>query len=183
MYLKHFLSILALSLSLTDYALPTEQHHRDGKQIPLSEVCGNPNNTPVNICSGTISATFDDTGKLWTAWAQNGHVYIQSSHDRGQSFSVPVIVNKQAESIRAEGEGRPKIKTGLKGQIYVSWGQNLKKPHTGHIRFSRSVDGGKTFAEPVTINSNLDEISHRFDELLVGPDGTVTRKRTSSTFC
>lgn len=169
MIFKYSAPLLALSLSLSANAQSAEQSHIP----PLSEACGNPSNPADSICSRTVSASFDDAGRLWTAWEQNGHVYVQSSSDLGQSFSEPVKVNTAAESIRAEGEGRPKIKTGPNGRIYVSWGQNLDKPHTGHIRFSRSADGGKSFTAPVTVNSDLNEISHRFDELLVGPDGSV----------
>ncbi|MDP2177288.1 sialidase family protein [Methylicorpusculum sp.] len=173
MIFKHCLTIIALSLSLSNYADSAEQTHMGANQAPLSEACGNQLKAPASICSKTVSASFDDAGKLWTAWAQNGHVYVQSSTDNGHSFSTPVKVNTKAESIRAEGEGRPKIKTGPNGLIYVSWGQNLSKPHTGHIRFSRSINSGKTFEKPVTINSDQNEISHRFDELLAGPDGSV----------
>ena len=76
-------------------------------------------------------------------------------------------------SIAAHDEYRPKIAVDGQGVIYVSWTQNLAKRHTGHIRFSRSTDGGKHFSAPVIVNDNLDEIGHRFDSLLVGQNGQV----------
>jgi len=44
---------------------------------------------------------------------------------------------------------------------------------TGHIRFSRSLDGGKTFSQPVTVNDNLEIISHRFDVMGVNNRGQI----------
>ncbi|WP_054761394.1 sialidase family protein [Methylomonas koyamae] len=79
----------------------------------------------------------------------------------------------RGRAVAAHGEYRPKIKIGPEGNIYLTWTQSLEKRHTGHIRFSRSTDGGKSFSRPVTVNDNLDVISHRFDALAVGKNGEV----------
>ncbi|MEY3807778.1 MAG: hypothetical protein RI893_754, partial [Pseudomonadota bacterium] len=52
-------------------------------------VCANPH----NLCSETISAAFDSKGMLWIAWVNNDHIYVQSSNDKGLSFTSPVMVN------------------------------------------------------------------------------------------
>ena len=49
----------------------------------------------------------------------------------------------------------------------------LAKPYTGDIRFSRSVDGGKSFSNPVTLHTDRQEITHRFDALSVNRDGRI----------
>ncbi|ATG92077.1 hypothetical protein MKLM6_3899 [Methylomonas koyamae] len=135
--------------------------------------CASPQVLPQINCSDTVTASFDHNGKLWIVWVQQQHIYLQASDDAGRHFSAPVMVNAEAEAVAAHGEYRPKIKIGPEGNIYLTWTQSLEKRHTGHIRFSRSTDGGKSFSRPVTVNDNLDVISHRFDALAVGKNGEV----------
>ena len=109
-----------------------------------------------------VTVDFDENGRLWLAAISGQHVYVSYSTDHGVTRSVPVKVNTEPEYILGDGENRPKIIV-RKGVIYISYTQGLAKPMTGHIRFSRSLDGGKTFSPPVMVNDNLEIISHRFD--------------------
>lgn len=122
--------------------------------------------------SFAVTASFDENGKLWLAAIRGQHVYVSYSADHGITRSVPVKVNTEPENILGDGENRPKIIV-RKGVIYISYTQGLAKPMTGHIRFSRSLDGGKTFSPPVTVNDNLETISHRFDVMGVNDRGQV----------
>lgn len=124
-------------------------------------------------CADTVTAIFDNDQQLWVAYVLNNHLYLQQSTDKGESFSAPLQVNQIAENIAANGEYRPKLKFDQQGNIFLTWTQSLEKRHTGHVRFSRSMDHGQTFSTPVTINDNLDVISHRFDDLLIGQNGEV----------
>jgi thiol-disulfide isomerase/thioredoxin len=124
-------------------------------------------------CAKAPSASFGPDGKLWLAWVFGGHVYVQHSVDNGASFSQPLSVNRAPEKITARAENRAKIQLDNAGNIYISWTQPLNKPYTGNIRFSRSVDGGKTFSKPITVNDDHQEISHRFDSMVVSDDGKV----------
>ncbi|MDE2118294.1 MAG: exo-alpha-sialidase [Betaproteobacteria bacterium] len=119
-----------------------------------------------------ITAVFDEKGRLWRVLAQERHVLVSHSDDGGKSYSHPVKVNAEPEDILGDGENRPKIVV-RKGVVYVSYTQGLAKPMTGYIRFSRSVDGGETFAQPVTVNDNLEIISHRFETMGVYDRGQV----------
>lgn len=119
------------------------------------------------------SAAFDAHGRLWLVTAQDGHVRVQRSDDFGKSFSAPIDVNPVAEKIYDEGENRPKIAFGPKGQIYVSWSQPLTQPYSGYVRFARSLDGGRHFSAPITVNHDLAKITHRFDALAVAGNGDV----------
>lgn len=121
-----------------------------------------------------VSASFDGQGELWLARVEAGQVLISHSPDKGKTFSTPVPVNPSAENIAAEGENRPKVIVAPNGNIYVSYTQHLSKPMTGNIRFSRSTDGGRTFSTPLTVNDNLDVISHRFEAMTVNPAGQIT---------
>jgi hypothetical protein len=120
-----------------------------------------------------VSAVFDARGRLWLARAEGGHVLVAASEDRGASFSAPVRVNPEPELIAADGENRPKLAFGRSGELYVSWTQSLETPFAGHVRFARSLDGGKTFSAPITVNSDRAPISHRFDALIVDGAGRV----------
>ncbi|MCR4348125.1 MAG: hypothetical protein NUV55_13135 [Sulfuricaulis sp.] len=120
-----------------------------------------------------VSAAFDARSRLWLARVEGGHVLLSISENRGASFSTPVRVNPDPERVAAEGENRPKIAFGAGGEIYVSWTQSLEQPFSGHVRFSRSLDGGRTFSLPVTVNDNRELISHRFESMIVDRRGAI----------
>ncbi|MDO9466566.1 MAG: sialidase family protein [Thiobacillus sp.] len=120
-----------------------------------------------------MSVHFDTQGRLWRAEAREGRVWVSHSDDRGRSFSAPVAVNAVPEKVAADGENRPKIVVGPARQVYVSWTQSLDKPYTGHVRFARSLDGGRSFSEPIIVNDNRDLISHRFESLLLDGSGRI----------
>lgn len=146
----------------------SHDHHAEGKK----GICADPKALS-NICSETVSAAFDSKGTLWITWVNNDHIYIQSSADKGLTFSTPVVVNAAAEKVEAKGEYRPKIKLDSNDNIYLTWTLKLEGRHSGHIRFSRSTDGGQHFSDPVTVNDNLDIISHRFDSMAIGQNGEI----------
>ncbi|WFP49745.1 sialidase family protein [Methylomonas sp. EFPC3] len=173
---KLFLALITpfvVSACATD-AVPVDQNPAAAQQGAVNQAdCTKAQALPQRGCSDTVTASFDSNGTLWIAWVQQQHIYLQTSDDGGRSFSKPVRVNADAEAIAAHGEYRPKIKIGPEGNVYLTWTQSLEKRHTGHIRFSRSTDGGRTFSKPVTVNDNLDVISHRFDALALGKNGEV----------
>lgn len=119
------------------------------------------------------TATFDTQGRLWLASVKDGHVMVSYSDDRGKTFGAPVWVNPEQEYVAADGENRPKILVGSNGNVYVSYTRALETPFSGNVRFSRSVDGGKSFSAPLTVNDNLDPITHRFDAMGINGRGQV----------
>lgn len=119
------------------------------------------------------SAVFDAKGDLWAASVDNLHVMVRRSSDLGKTWSAPRKVNAAAEPIGAEGDARPKIALGAGGEVYVTWTKPLAKPYTGEIRFARSTDGGNMFSAPVTVHTDRQEITHRFDALTVTREGKV----------
>jgi hypothetical protein len=121
----------------------------------------------------STSAVFDEHGTLWLAQVQDGHVLVSHSADQGKTFSIAVKVNPQPEAIAASGETRPKILLAKHGNIYISWTQSLDTPYAGNIRFSRSLDGGKSFSAPLTVNDNLDPITHRFESMVINARGQI----------
>lgn len=114
-----------------------------------------------------VAASFDPAGRLWVARVENGQLKVAQSDDDGRHFTWPVTVNALPESIAAEGESRPQIAVAADGTVHVLWNIALTRPYTGHVRYSRSTDGGRSFSEPVMVNDDRSEISHRFPALLV----------------
>lgn len=113
------------------------------------------------------AASFDAQGRLWVARVESGQLRLAQSGDGGRHFTWPVSVNPVPEAIAAEGESRPQIAVADDGTVHVLWSIALPNPYTGHIRYSRSTDGGRSFSMPVTVNDDSAEISHRFPALLV----------------
>ncbi len=120
-----------------------------------------------------VSATFDGKGRLWRVRVHEGHVQVDHSDDLGARFSPATTVNPEAEIVGTDGDNRPKIAVAADGTVYVSYTRLLGAPFSGDIRFSRSLDGGRTFTAPITVNDDRNLISHRFDSLLLDPEGRV----------
>lgn len=121
----------------------------------------------------SVGATFDRRGWLWLARVESGYLFISHSEDQGKTFGPAVKVNPVPENIAAEGENRPKIAIFGEGRVYVAYTSRLEKPFSGHIRFSRSTDGGASFSEPLTVNDNREVISHRFEAMTVDSRGRI----------
>jgi len=119
------------------------------------------------------SAAFDADGRLLAVAKQGEHLMLYRSDDQGASWSAPVIVNAQPEAISGDGENRPKIVFAQDGGVLVSWTKPLGKPNTGEARLARSDNGGASFAPPITVHRDRQEITHRFEAITVGGDGRV----------
>jgi hypothetical protein len=129
---------------------------------------------PLSKPALAVGTSFDWRGWLWLAKVEHGYLFISHSEDKGRTFGPGVKVNPAPENISADGENRPKVVAVKDGQVYVTYTSSLEKPYSGNIRFSRSTDGGNTFAEPVTVNDNREVISHRFEALGVNSSGQIT---------
>lgn len=119
------------------------------------------------------SAAFDARGRLWTAYRDQGRVVVRHSTDLGRSWSAPRFASPEGEVVAVEGDARPKIAIGADGRVHVTWTRPLSRPYTGEIRYSRSVDDGTTFSGAVTVHTDRQEITHRFDALTVTAEGRV----------
>jgi hypothetical protein len=131
------------------------------------------------------SAAVDAQGRLWIARTEaardeqiagqpaSAYVVLQMSPDMGKTWTAAKRVQQVPEAIEAEGESRPKLVFGPKGEIYIAYTKPLAKPYTGAIRFVRSTDGGQTFSSPVTVHANRDLITHRFESMIVDRSGRL----------
>ncbi|CAB1369814.1 sialidase family protein [Denitratisoma oestradiolicum] len=109
----------------------------------------------------------DGAGRLWWAWTEAGHVHVQP--EGGTAHRV----NAVPEIVAADGENRPKLAFGPKGEVFVSWTRPLGKPYSGEVRLARSIDGGNSFSPPRTVNDDRREITHRFESMIVDGEGRL----------
>ena len=164
--------LAGLALLLTLSAVQAAKH-KHAPTHSLLEACQGTSVLPSPNCGLTPTPAFDKDGNLWLVFVQNNHLYITHSSDMGQIFAPPVAVNRVPEAIYHDGENRPKLVFGPQNEIYVSWSQKTPGQFSGHIRFTRSLDGAKHFDEPQTVNDDLAPISHRFDSMVVDSQGRI----------
>lgn len=161
------LTALLCMFALTSVTVPGVQAH-EGHDAPAAEA---------RRAELGTSAAVDGKGRLWVATKEvldgGQFVVLRSSADAGKTWSVPVKVQQSPEPVAAGGEERPKIAFGNKGELYVSYTRPIAKPHVGEIRFARSLDGGRTFSEPVTVHANRDAIAHAFGSMIVDRAGKI----------
>lgn len=123
------------------------------------------------------SAAFDARGRLWVVYAEptdgGSHVRLERSDDRGRSWSMRIAATPTPEPVSADGENRPKIAFGAAGEIYVAWTSPGSERFTGNIRFTRSLDDGRTWSKPVVVHRDRQLITHRFESLAVDGAGRI----------
>jgi hypothetical protein len=125
------------------------------------------------------SAAVDQHGRFWVISKEpigndnRGFITLKSSKDMGKTWTAPKRTQLDPEAISADGENRPKLSIGKDDEIYISYTKPLTKPYTGEIRFIRSTDSGQTFSKPITVHANKDEITHRFESMIVDMDGNI----------
>lgn len=169
---RYFIVSLLLCFSLFARAAQ-DLHASHAHQPHTNAACKDHLQAAAQACAQTVNGFFDHNGRLWLVWAQHDHVYVQHSDDRGRHYSTPVKVNKIPEAVAARGENRPKILVDSEGRVFVSWTIKLAKRFSGHIRFSRSVNAGRDFSAPITVNDHLAITSHRFETMNVNSQGEI----------
>ncbi len=110
---------------------------------------GRVNSTPWVASAGDVVAV------AWAAVANGrGDIMIAVSRDGGQTFRSPVRVNSSSGDARVSGEIAPRVALFPRRSgdpvITVTW--NAKDART-HIKTARSTDGGRTFSDATSLQS------------------------------
>jgi len=161
----------AVALAIVLSSLPEPASAADPKdKATMAGMTGMGKKVRVELAS---SAAFTKDGQLLAVAKQGDHLLLYRSSDQGANWSPPVIINARPEAISGDGENRPKITFAQDGAVLVSWTKPLGKPNTGEVRLARSNDGGARFSAPITVHRDRQEITHRFETMVVGGDGRI----------
>ncbi len=111
-------------------------------------------------------------------------LYFARSTDGGRTFSAPVRVNSKPGELWGFATSRPRVAVSKSGIIHVFYHGNRREASAPRqavdARYTRSLDGGKTFETARTLNTEgkgmddgeLDE-AHCFGTMGVAPNGDV----------
>lgn len=124
-------------------------------------------------CAAVATPAFDPAGRLWLTWAAGGHVLVARSEDGGATFTAPVAVTPAPVPVDDNGENRPKLAAPGDGRVYITYTVKGKAPFSGDVRFSRSLDDGRSFSPPRSVSDEPAVTSLRFDALTVAPSGRL----------
>ena len=164
-------ALVAVALALLFVALPAQA---GGPVLgPRQELTVFDKPHEAHVSAPSVAVTRD--GKIVLAWiAQQGHDNNLFVAQPG-SDPKPVRVNPEGLSVDSLHQP-PGLALGPGGEVYVSWSSAKPVPEGGlfasDLRLSRSLDGGRTFENPLRVNEDR-PISHSFEGLGVAPDGTV----------
>lgn len=120
-------------------------------------------------CAGTVTPAFD--GALWVAARVNNQIFVAKSLDHGRSFSPPVVITPDAVTLDGGPDARPKIVVDRAGRVIVACSTFRDKKFNGQLFYTRSIDGGKTFAAPQPITADAE--SQRFIAVAIDSDGSI----------
>jgi hypothetical protein len=128
-------------------------------------------NEPTLKCATKVTPTFGPDGALWLAWAAAGKLSVARSIDLGRTFTPPVAVNQEPLELDWGPDARPKIAVDRDGRIFVAFAIFKDKAFNGQVLYTRSTDGGRSFAPPVPITANIE--SQRFEAIALDADGSL----------
>lgn len=116
----------------------------------------------VDAASGDVLLTW--IGGDSTAW----HLFFARSADGGATWSAPVRITADTGEVKPHGEASPRLVAGPGGRLAVVWVRDVpvatRKWPASAIRVSRSLDGGRSWLGPVTINDDTTAapVGHNF---------------------
>lgn len=122
-----------------------------------------------------FASALGDDGRIYVSWTEEDKelpsLYFASSSDKGKTFTKKVKVNSW-DDLPSDIQDGPAMVIGKNKEIYIAWtGWNMDD--FGDIRFSRSLDDGKTFSRSIKINDNKKLTPTGFESISVSPDGTI----------
>lgn len=94
--------------------------------------------------NGSLDLARGSGGNLYAAWTEyEGSLWFARSADDGESFSQPLRIEggKGGKPARA-----PSLAAGEAGTVYLAW--TVGEDRAADIRFSKSVDSGRSFSPP-----------------------------------
>src|SRR5215218_7832602 len=142
----------------------------EGSQSPTKGSCAS---------AGDPTQAFDGGGRLYygficfnRAKPTNGSIYVARYDGDGGTYRFTTQVARGTPSVWGLFQDKVNITADQRnGNVYVAWARFSGALGNDVILFSRSTDGGRTFAKPMRISDGGS--SEQFADLAVGPDGAV----------
>lgn len=117
--------------------------------------------------NGSLDLAVGPEGNLYAAWTEyQGPLRLRRSIDGGETFSKPLLIAGSEEESPTRG---PSLGTGPDGRVHLVW--TVGEDPAADIRYAVSVDGGRTFPEPRTIDTSKAHADA--PKVAVHDDGTV----------
>jgi len=95
----------------------------------------------------------DAKGVLHMVYGLEHHAYYVRSTDNGGTFTPPVKVNSAGMVETKMGERGPKLAVGSDGAVHVVWVDEWAPGAKTFVRYSRSLDEGKSFEALKTLSA------------------------------
>ena len=140
-----------------------QMHHQHTSEAVCDE--------PALRCASKVTPTFGPDGTLWLAWMAGGKISVASSRDAGKSFLTPVAATPERLNLDWGPDARPKIAIDRKGGIALAFSIFRDKAFNGQVLYTRSDDGGKSFATPRPITASKE--SQRFETIGFDNNGVL----------
>jgi hypothetical protein len=147
--------IAAAAFILWQGCATAQMHHQHGSEAACDE--------PALRCASKVTPAFASDGTLWLAWMAGGRISVASSRDAGKSYSTAVAATPDALNLDWGPDARPKIAIDRRGGIALAFSIFKDKAFNGQVLYTRSDDGGKSFAaaRPITASNE----SQRFEAI------------------
>jgi hypothetical protein len=161
MFRKATIAALAITLSQSAALAQMSHQHVSEAACDGSEL----------RCASKVTPVFAADGTLWLAWMAGGRVSVASSKDLAQTFTPAVAVTQDHLELDWGPDARPKIVVDRQYRIVIAFSIFKDKAYNGEVLYTRSSDGGRSFAglRPITPNTE----SQRFEALALDEDGSV----------
>lgn len=95
----------------------------------------------------------DGDGVVHLVYGRDRNAYYQRSTNNGQTFTPPVRINSTGTVETEMGERGPKLALGREGSLHVVWADDWAPGVKTYVRYSRSLDGGKTWEARKTLSA------------------------------
>ena len=121
-----------------------------------------------------VGAAGSAEGRLWvTGLDERGRLFVRSTDDLGRRWSPDVLPDIGNDVVAADGESRPKLAVGPEGRLVLAYNRPLGRAYTGEVRLIESIDGGRSWSEPITVHQDRQPIAHRFESIAFDAQGNL----------
>jgi hypothetical protein len=126
---------------------------------------------PTLACATLVTPHFAPDGSLWVAFTANKQILVARSTDHGRTFSQPTAITPEPVRLDGGADSRSRVLVDKQGRVLVTYAIFKDEHYNGQVLFTRSTDGGKTFAPPRPITDDAESQRFQVTELL--PDGKI----------